>query len=228
MPSTHPIKGITLSGWKLLLDEKICRLPVNPFQIAENHAIKVLTYSAYCEATEISRNDLIEKYGYDGFTLTVDNRFLIFFDENNISSRIRWTVMHELCHIFLGHFDQNVTEFSRKNSSDSKSKFESDADELTARVLSPMVVAHFCCVSSLDELRKLTGLSREASLYRWKRLCYLRKIKKFLRHQSELEVLQQFQEFITEYLSQKVDCINQLKAPPADNPKGQKTIIYEK
>lgn len=217
MPSNYPIKDITLTFWKLLLDENISRLPVNPFQIAENHGIKVLTYGAYCMAAGITQAQLIEKYGQDGFSFVIDGQPLIFFNESSNNFRVRWTVMHELSHILLGHFDQNIVELSRITQKEEKSKLESEANELTARILSPMVVVHFCCVSSLDEFQKLTELSREASIYRWKRLCYLRKIKKFLRDQSELEVLQQFQEFITEYLTKKAEYINHLEANVPDN-----------
>ncbi len=219
MPSKYPIKDITLKGWRLIVDERIDALPVDPFEIAAAHGVKVLTYSDYCGVMGLSRNELVAKHGRDGFTLVIDRRHLIFHDENNNSSRIRWTVMHELSHVFLGHFEPGAAHPARgEGAGGGKSKPEAAADELTARILSPMIVLHLCCVASLDELQKLTGLSREASLYRWKRLCHLRRIKKFLRHELELEVARQFQPFITAHIAEKVALLNRLEEPAAAPP----------
>lgn len=206
----YPLKAITLECWRLLLDEKIGALPVDPFKIAERHGIKVLTYRSYCEAVGLTREELIAKYGQDGFTLSIDNQFLIFYDEFNNSSRIRWTVMHEFSHIFLGHFT-NRADIDGDATGTGKSRCEAEADELTARVLSPMVILHLCCVSSVDELQKMTRLSREASLYRWKRLMHVRRTKKVIGHPLEMEVLLQFRNFVTDYIIAKVQHFNQLE-----------------
>ncbi len=218
MPAKYPLKEITLTAWRMLLAEKIDSLPVDPFAVAAGRGIKVLTYGEYCGVMGLTRAELADRHGRDGFTLVIDGRYLIFYNEDNNGPRIRWTVTHELCHIFLGHFEAGAQPQPghADQAAGGKSRPESDADELTARVLSPMIVLHLSCVSSLDELQKMTGLSREASLYRWKRLCHVRRVKKVLTHKLEMEVVLQFQHFITTRICEKVRLLKQLENPASN------------
>ena len=84
--------------------------PINPFEIARRLKYVVRKYSEldftdYLEAISISE---------EGFSrVEVDpqtgmNRYVIYYnDEGHCIGNIRWTIFHEIGHVYLGHHDNS-------------------------------------------------------------------------------------------------------------------------
>lgn len=193
--------AITKLAWKILIDEHITELPVRSSQIARHHHIPIKAYEEFACNAQCSMEDVITRFGKDGFTIMYPgNHFIIFYNHGN-PQRNRWTVMHELAHIFLGHFEQNVPTIPNHKKKD---VFDIQADCLTAQVLCPDII-HFCNIHSAHDLRRLTDLSMQASLNRWKDLCERQMLNDFLSHPLELLVYQNFKSFIESYCHKELD-----------------------
>lgn len=89
----------------MYIHHSIKSVPVDPFEIARKEN---------CELTPISklREDLKEalnKDEFDGmsFHYTPDHRYVIFYDDSKCIQRQKFTIMHELGHIYLGHKEES-------------------------------------------------------------------------------------------------------------------------
>ena len=203
---------ITKAAWKLLADEQITSLPVRPSQIARAHRVAIHLYEAFANSAQCSMEEVVRRYGPDGFTVRYPGpQYLIFYNHGN-PQRTRWTMMHELAHIFLGHILQNEPVLCVNTRH--RDVYDVQADNFAARVLCPDVVAHFCGVKSAQELRKLTDLSAQASENRWKDLCERRLENDFLTDQDEQAVYENFRPFINAYRASSPADESVIELPP--------------
>lgn len=177
-------------------------LPVSPLNVLEGMGVPVLTYGQYSQASGKSLPYLLERFGPDGMTFPIDGRLTVFYNDLAAQGRIQWTLSHELSHILLHYQEESV--FERENSpAGGKDPLEIQADHLAKELLGPLIVLHFCGVSSVTELRRLTGFSHEAAGYRFAELCALRRQKSVLSSRQDLRLFLQFEPFISSYLAQK-------------------------
>ena len=160
---------ITKSAWELLLQSGISSLPVKPALIAKRHDIYVYTYPQYAHATGRSLLDIASRYGTDGFTQHIHGCYAIFYNATNPIPRIRWTLAHELGHIYLGHLTGDKPLGTEKERE--KAQADVEADQFAASLLCPDIIVHLCGASSVQELRKLTDLSDQAAQIQWQALC---------------------------------------------------------
>lgn len=203
---------ITKAAWKLLADEQITCLPVRPSQIARTHQIAIHLYETFAHSAQCSMEEVVQRYGPDGFTVRYPGaQYLIFYNHGN-PQRARWTIMHELAHVFLGHIHQGEPVLCANTRH--RDFYDVQADNFAARVLCPDVVAHFCGVRSAQELRKLTDLSAQASENRWKDLCARRLENDFLTDPGEKAVYQNFRPFISAYCADKTPEDSPVELPP--------------
>lgn len=186
-----------VTAWDILLQNIVASLPIVPTKIASHHNIHVKTYFDYEHLTKIKYFSLCEKISEDAFTQFVDGEYFIFYNPHQYPYRMRWSLMHELSHIFLGHIHEGQPFIAR---SPIRDPLEKEADHLTAHILCPDIVVKQCGVESPEELRKLIYLSREATENQWNR------ISASSGHPisaKERQVLIQFQPFIARYREQK-------------------------
>lgn len=88
----------------LLVDEEVYDFPVDPFRIAKNYGWEVMTYSELTLINCCSFEDVISVFGEEGFTKKIGRRYVIVYNNKKSSEKIRFTIMHEIGHIFMGHF----------------------------------------------------------------------------------------------------------------------------
>lgn len=81
------------ASWQCLIDYKINSLPVKVSQIAKQADITLLKNSA---VNLLHQNE-------SGITLMQDDRLYIVYADEQSPQRCRFTIAHELGHIFLGH-----------------------------------------------------------------------------------------------------------------------------
>lgn len=196
------IKGI-LTAWDILIQQKIKALPVDVLSLAEQNNIKVISYDTFCDYYNTDTDTLCKSHSYDGFTICLQGKFVIVINqEQKCAERRRWTIMHELSHIFLGHLHPIEGAVINRSAGYALDKY---ADRLTSRILAPAVVLQYCGVSSPLEVQKLCGLSQQASEYRYKDLLTYRQNNKFLTNDKEVQVFLQFSKFISQYISNRAN-----------------------
>ena len=210
IPSKPRFAFAVRRAYEVLADIGATTLPIDPFRISEHYPeIHIVSYSELKEntgcadpfdfdrrnaqnaflATLVRRNssDRIdgETHKYRG-----DKEYLVVYDDRIGSERrIRWTIAHELGHIFLGHFVEfTLTSFLRGANGEVRlgltdedyGVLEVEAHFFASAFLSPAAVIRkidscestfgimdMCGISEdaaykrLDELKRLTGGSYE-------------------------------------------------------------------
>ena len=127
--------------------------PYYVYKVALKFADRIIPYSklkgkpnGYAKAMAMSK---------DGFTLQMDDgRWRIYYNDDNNIPRCRFTLMHEVGHIWLGH--NQSTEVT-----------ESSADFFARYCLvPPAIVHHFHCKNE-QEIASHFWISDEAAYYAW-------------------------------------------------------------
>lgn len=99
---------------RVLCEAGTDRLPVRTQRITEFLGVRLFTYDDYADATGISRSEVAERFGSDGFTQKINGRAAIFYRKCGYPCRERWTIAHELAHLLLGHLDAAETACATK------------------------------------------------------------------------------------------------------------------
>ena len=179
-----------------LVQQQINQLPVDPFALAKKAKIPVLTYGKFATVVDCSPASILERYGPDGFTQRIEGQYVIWYNNCNPTARVRWTIMHELGHIFLGHMEEgNDVAFN--------GAADRETDAWAAAVLCPLPVVHLCDVASPQELARLTGLSTQAARYNYEKLQQLRSRGELFKNEAEQALACHFLAFISAYISKK-------------------------
>jgi Zn-dependent peptidase ImmA (M78 family) len=120
----------------LYVEQNINKVPINPFDIADRRGYIVKPFS---DLNEQARLRLFTKK-LDGTSYfdPILRKFVIYYDNTQIIERIRFTVMHEIGHIDLGH--RQESDLARKM-----------ADYYAAYSLAPSPIIHICsCEDYID------------------------------------------------------------------------------
>lgn len=151
---------------------KVSSFPLNPVRLASAFQIRVMDYEQF---SLLSGNTLRELHevSLDGFSICKDGVYAIVYNQCVKSKgRRRWTLTHELSHIFLGHIgrDQETIAHIRKQKA---SDLEKSADILTACLISPLPIAHLCNAENFVDMQRIFGISKQAAQLLFADLEYL-------------------------------------------------------
>ncbi len=188
-----------MTALSILQNYQIQELPFNPMAVARQMNVRVITYESFSKRFGLSQASIVQRYHKDGFTVTKANRYIVAYNQEITSvERQRWTITHELCHILLGHFTEEgqAESLSIKN--------EREADCLTAQLLAPLPVLHFCSVTSSREISRLCGISLQAAANRLEELSRARRCLNVLRTCEDQELIAHFMEFINKTISENI------------------------
>lgn len=184
-------------AWKILIRYNVNSLPVDVFNICKKSGVLIYDY--------IDGYDLISRLGlerytkYDGFTVRLENRYIIFY--NNFVTpfgRIRFTLAHEIGHIALKHLKKDAAALNKGGETPPNNP-EMQANIFAARLLAPACVLHEIGVKSAEQLQSATKISLTAAKIRFDRLQELRKRNAFYKNPYEIEVYKNFKPYINEY-----------------------------
>lgn len=171
-------------AWQCLLDYRIGTLPVPLNRIARNVGIKLVANSA---VNLLNPNER-------GYAENVKGKWYIVYNDDDTVPAIRFTIAHELGHIFLGHdFDKGYTRTKRFAI---KPQTESEADVFASRLLCPAVVLWGLNLHTTDEIAAACNVSQATARIRADRMRELYQRGKFLTSSLERAVYAQFEEFI--------------------------------
>lgn len=194
-------------AWKVILDLNFVTLPIKVSDICHKLGIQVRSYEKAIHLLE-KYNLVYKTLESDGFTLGINGRYTILFNEHCSIQRNRFTTAHELGHILLGHIPKNgiyITTINREPSSRDK-PLEQQANVFASRLLAPLCVLKSLGVSDAREIAKLCDISETAAQFRFNRLKLVNEREQRFLHQSgkscyglsplEREVLERFQTYI--------------------------------
>ena len=135
-----------------LLNQSISVLPVSPGVIARQNGWEISRYAAFAARIHKSVAHLKTAYDNDGFVFWSGKAksYVLCFDDSAPASEIRWTLMHELGHIVLGHVSPDRSILARNGVENLF--YEMEADSFALRVLCPACILQECGVYTLDEI----------------------------------------------------------------------------
>ena len=168
---------------QFIIQNKIKSLPVDLIKIIHKNGWKSAKYSKSMEIiTLIDPNLCVDNWG---FTIEVQGKFIIFYDDLINKGSQNFTLAHEIGHIVLKHYLQEMP-----------ATMEKEANMFAARLLMPMCVLHECKVETPEDIQNMCSVSNTAARYRFARLQIVKQRNKFYMDSTELKVKEQFDKFI--------------------------------
>ena len=176
-------KNARNASWQCLIDFNVSSLPVMVSKIAKASDIAII------------KNSIVGllKTDKSGITIFQNKKFYIIYNDTENSRRCRFTIAHELGHIFLGHLLINTPEYKTFAIREDN---ESEANVFARDLLAPACVLHELKVFTARDIANLCNISLEAATYREKRMRELEMRNAWYLHPMEKQVYNQFETFI--------------------------------
>lgn len=172
-------KNVRNAAWQALIDFNVRALPVMVTDIASKASIRILDNSDVCI---LSDSQL-------GMSVLDNRQWYIIYDDTQAEPRARFTIAHELGHIFLGH-----TMVNGRWAYDPAA--EQAADMFALRLLAPACVLWGLGLRTPEEIASACNISIASARIRAGRMAELYKRNKFLTHKLEQQLYKQFEEYI--------------------------------
>lgn len=176
-------KNARNASWQCIIDYSINSLPVKVSEIARKSNITIIKNS--------NVNFLQTKTS--GATILQNNKFYIIYNDMENISRCRFTIAHELGHIFLGHLLVKKEKFRTFITNDDT---EIEANVFARDLLAPACVLHELGITAAEDISTVCNISLESATYRAERMKELEKRNAWYIHPLEIKVKKQFEEFI--------------------------------
>ena len=173
------------SAWQCLVDYKVRSLPVKVSEIARKSGIKIIKNSVA---------DVL-KEGQSGITVLQKNKFYIVYRDTEPLERCRFTVAHELGHIFLGHVLVDTPKF---RTFAVRNDTESAANVFARDLLAPACVLHELGATSAEDIARICAISIESAQIRAERLQILEERNAWYLSPLERKVTKQFGRYINQ------------------------------
>lgn len=195
-------KRVRDAAWEILFDHHVTCLPVDLRRIVRECGIKIATYE---KGERIIQSLGLEHLRVnDGFTIYVKNQWIIFYNSNNASRRrIRFSIAHELGHIFLNHKMLSTNSifgtifYTHENiREEDKTILEQEADMFAIRLLAPLCVLMDVNIRSPQKIMQLCDIPYHLATIRARRLSKVRKRNMIGSHPLERQVIEQFKPFV--------------------------------
>ena len=180
--------GIRDSAWKCLLDFNVSSLPVDVLAIA--HAANV----------RVVRNSLANRLedGEKGKAFTNGHDWIIVYDDTQPVDVCRFTLAHELGHVFLGH-DLKYAKYAGIQEFVGKGKSEKQADAFATRLLCPACILHSLGLTTAEQIAITCRVPLDMATLRADRMRELNKRNQFLTNPLEQEVYKNFRTYRSDH-----------------------------
>ncbi len=163
------------AAWLCLLDNHVTALPVSVSYIAHRNHIRLGTYSKNHALIEsLGLESLLENGGFSTLTST---GFIILYRDGLNSHFSRFTIAHELGHIFLGHLLPPVNGLPctilNRGPGPNDDPLEHEANVFASRLLAPSCVLWGVGAHCASEISSLCDISMTAAKIREERMTIL-------------------------------------------------------
>lgn len=176
---TFPLKprysATTQKALSFLLDYKLSDLPITTeaiFQIIQDLQCSIQTYGFHADKLNCDIQDVCEAFGsIDGYSIydIPTGKYKIAYNDT-ISSheRIRFTLMHEIGHIYLNHFIEfEQTKLSRGGLNDAEFDIlDKEANHFASKVLAPEIILLRIGCEAPDNIHERCAISLEAAKHK--------------------------------------------------------------
>ena len=169
------------SAWQCLLDYGIDSLPVDVLKIARAAGFHVIKNS---NVNILSSNEHGRSY-FDG------NKWYIIYDDKDSTEVSRYTVAHELGHIFLNHELVHI-KYSHTQQIKTTPASEKQANQFATRLLCPACVLWAYGLYTEEDIARCCRVDGKIALERAKRMKTLVKRNKFLTSPIEKRLYYEF------------------------------------
>ncbi len=177
-------KNLRNAAWQVLIDFEIRELPVSLRDICEKSGFKLIKDSSVHLLSPLQ----------SGISVLDGDKWYIIYSNEQSLERIRFTIAHELGHIFLGH--KIIAGYHARTFDVSKPRAEQEADMFASRLLAPACVLWGLNLRTPNEIADFCKISLSAAYIRAERMHELYKRDKFLTLPLERQVYKNFEEFI--------------------------------
>lgn len=158
---------------EFLEDFNINSFPVNPIDIIHEIGLDLETYSNVARQNDITVDEVCAKlHTKDAITFYDGHDCIIYYNDTLIEGRVRFTLMHEIGHVYLGHlakYEKTVVipknEFSSLSFKEYK-VLENEANAFARNVLAPVSMIKHLKDQSLDNICSIFGISYLAAATR--------------------------------------------------------------
>ena len=179
-------RGVRDAAWQCLIDYNVKELPVQIIDIAKKANVKV------------SRNSKAhwlkpKESGASFYRYDKEQWYIVYNDKEPIP-RCKFTVAHELGHIYLGHTTKDGKH--ARTFDITKTEEETEADMFAARLLAPACVLWALDLHTPKEISRICDISQQAAEVRAERMKVLYERDKFLLSPLERQVYKNFEKFI--------------------------------
>lgn len=180
---SRPDAMVRNASWQVLIDNRVDSLPVDVVEIVNNNGIKLLKDSQVQEL----------RSGEMGICMFDGTQWFIVYNDSLPLEEKRFTVAHELGHIFLKH---HLVVGLHARTTDGIPQTESEANVFASYFLAPACVLWGLNAHTADEIARFCEISAEAAGICVKRIAELYKGDMFLTSPLEQRVCNQFKDFI--------------------------------
>lgn len=178
-------KNLRNAAWKCLADFNIESLPVNLLKITRAAGIRVIKNSDV--------NDLLP--GEFGKSYCNGINWYIIYDDTQPTEVSRFTIAHELGHIFLGHA-LTYAQYSNIQEFGTIPKTEDQADKFAIRLLCPASVLMMLEIYDAESIAKYCRVPISVAQKRAKRMQILRERNMFFTDQLEVAMFDNFKSYV--------------------------------
>ena len=188
-------------AWKMLLNDSISCLPINVVNICKKEKINLFTYK---QGENFIKDLELEEHTKENDAFSIND--MIFYDDTKPSQRQRFSIAHELGHIFLHSETSGKATVYNREPAPTDNPIETEANIFASRLLAPLCVIQFLNLNSAKEIAEYCDISYTAAKLRFSRLCEIRKRNSerrkekkhgtFLLSKLERQVIANFAEFI--------------------------------
>ena len=191
----------TQKAREFMIQYEIDWLPINPFELMDKLNIQYKSIGDLVLETGLDRKFLIDEviFGEDGLIFyepDTNSNMIILNEEIEPFERIRWTIMHEIGHAYLGHLNSKKTSILKwKLSKDEYNNHEQEAHIFAAEVLAPKFILYRIGAHSISEIVEICEISKAAAESRAKAIRVLINDKTKM-HNSMLSIIPTFAQFL--------------------------------
>jgi Zn-dependent peptidase ImmA (M78 family) len=174
---------------EFIVSQGITQLPAEPFRIISANKWGIVSYEQLAKRAGVTVPDIIEVLkSPDGSTSYNHHNYCIAFNtRQRVFPRIRFTLFHEIGHIYLKHF----VEYDIKNLTKAQYEIlEVEADFFASNVIAPSIIIDQCGLLKPQALCCACGMSKQAANTR------LRQFKNWQFRDSDSIVQEVMQEYI--------------------------------
>lgn len=151
---------------EFIAEENITYFPISPYEIIKRHKWALNTYSTLAKQMNCTIDDISAAFRTDeAYTIFNGNNYSIAYNDTKYADRIWFTLMHEVGHIYLNHFENFEKTIIRRNEM-SKNEYkvlENEANAFARNVLAPAPIIEQLPEKSKENICSFFHMSNDAA-----------------------------------------------------------------